>query len=271
MSRFRKSAIIVVTLLLAAGLAHSQRPQMDLGEFSRMLMRGIITNESSAGVTFRFRSVRERPAGAEVIIERSEDGSLRAVQTNAAKTSADECIMIGDTLYERSSFGVWYSQTLAEYNEAEKVRTDLMKKALSGKDTALYNRLSSQPNPATLAAINKAPFTAYGLFQNFPPGATVIDDGYEVYKGRRLSRYIVVGIVTKFNPPSGSVKYSSAEYRFGFDFETGFLVKARSKIDWVYDTRTDTFINSYEWELDPRIVVQAPAAAKKRVNAIPTS
>lgn len=146
-----------------------------------------------------------------------------------------------------------------------------MKKALSGKDTDLYNRLSTQPNPATLAAINKTPFTAYSLLQDFPPGATVIDDGYEIYRGRRLSRYIVVGIVTKFNTPSRSLQYSSVEYRFGFDFETGLLVKGRSKIDWVHDTRTDTVINSYEWELDPRIKIQVPKAAKKPINTIPVS
>jgi hypothetical protein len=96
------------------------------------------------------------------------------------------------------------------------------------------------------------------LFLNSAKDAVISSLGNKTTNGAEVRVYKSTGS-QKFNSPADR---ELLEARFDnlleFDASSGMLVAGRHKIDWIYKTKTVTYITLYQWELDPRITIVAP-------------
>ena len=135
-----------------------------------------------------------------------------------------------------------------------------MKDALSKNDTDTYKRLSAAPyNKATSAAIH-----SYTMdFVAEPTNSNIFDKavafvGTNSYNNNVLSFYRFRGSTNNFTPPSKELRTLRIDIMYGFDKKTGDLLMVRTRHDWVYESKTITHMNLYEWEYDPSIVITKP-------------
>lgn len=243
--------------MCCASYCAAQGPPSTQFEFLRIFERGIGHSRLREGNSLRYKRIEEHRSLFPVeIVEIDEKGTARATIYEVETGQIDsESIVFGDQIYERTKNGDWVLLTREAYFARQKLRRDAMNNALAAGDNKKYRELSASYNPASSAALIKSPFSAYGAIGNLTPDSVYTYTGTVSYNGRKVSTYRVDRIAKDLKPGLiECIVYLS----YWFDEETGLLLKARTKYDWVYPAKTETYTTVYEWEYDPSIRIIPP-------------
>lgn len=256
--------IFVVLLGGPAALAQTAITTIKPEELGQMFWDGMKVTQLSSRHGLMYIETR----GDWVLtVETDRLGSSRAKYVNAATGTLDsECVVIGDSIYERSGNGPWKMRTRAVYDAEQAARTKALNKARAEKDPQTYERIRAAAfRKATFFAINgpHAPWFGQASMNIFAKGfldETVITaSGREILNGRSTRMYKITGVNNKLPPTvRGTVLKNRHENDYWFDEKTGAIVKARTRRDEFRGDAIVTDVVTYEWELDPQIQIKAP-------------
>ena len=249
--------LMAFIFMSCAGYCAAQEPPLAQIEFLKIYQRGISHSRQWEGKPHRYKRTEEHRSSSPVeIVEIDAKGSVRATIYEVETGQIDsESIVVGDQIYERTKDGQWTLLTREMYFARQKLRRDAMNNALAAGDNKKYRELSASFNPASSAALIKSPFGAFGSVGNLTPDSVYIYTGTGSYNGRKVSTYRVDRTAKDLKPGLiECIVYLS----YWFDEETGILLKARTKYDWVYAAKTETYTTVYEWEYDPSIRITLP-------------
>lgn len=233
-------------------------------DFTRMLRDGLrVNSELTRGSSYRFTQTRTIPQPDMVTTtEVSSRGYVRTTVSGNGRSSVAQAVIAGNSIYELSGDGPWTVQTKDEYKAAEAERSAAEKKALAENDVKKYTELRAKYNSAAAAAMRHSmklmdPAFALGHANQ---AAVVTYQREETVNGRTLRVYNYNGISPEMLRPGPHEL--RANVTFWFDTSNGALVKAQTRLDWIYDSKTSTNGWIYEWELDPQIVITSPHTGK---------
>ncbi len=262
LQNMKQLPILFAFLMCTLSVAAQEERRVTVSDLSGMVYRGLEAIERLA--PYRYTTTSK----SESIRLEVDSKRIRSTSFNSYTGAIDsECIMIGDQIYQRWGTGPWIVRTRHEYTAAQANRSAEMKDALSKNDTDTYKRLSAAPhNKATSAAI----FRLGTEVMTEPTNSNMSDKaitflGRENYKDKVFSVYRFRGNVyrDKFSP-STELRLLRIEILYWFEKGTGALRKERTKLDWVYDSKTTTHVNFYEWEPDSSIVISQPVVATSK-------
>ena len=257
---------LAFVFLIAVSCALGQEPSSVVTptDFNAIFSAGFTTTQELGRQGHRFTESR----GDWVLtVENDRKGATRASYVNTATGLTDgECVVIGDSVYERIGMGHWTLLTRAEYNAQQTAHANALKKARAEKDHQTYERIFALANVrASNAATSSPAFRIYSTMLSFASPSVdnkVITAAFRVTYNRKAVRlYKFSGSMTSFSPAtprSDGVGQHLIEADYWFDEKTGAIVKIRTMNAWVSDVRTGREIVRYEWELDPGIEIQAP-------------
>ena len=243
-----------------AGYCSAQGPPLTQFEFTKIYERGITHSRLATGRSLRYKRTEEHRSSFPLeIVEIDEKGLVRARIFEPETGQIDsESIIFEDQIYERTKDGDWRSSTREAYFARQTSRRNAMNDALVSGDNKKYRELSSSFNPASSAALIGSPFSQFGSIANLTPDSVYTYTGRGSYNGRKVLTYRVDRVEEVFTSDKPDLKECIVHLSFWFDEETGILLKARTKYEWVYTAKIEAYTTVYEWEFDPPIQIRLP-------------
>jgi hypothetical protein len=248
--------VVFLTLAPSPGSTFGQERLVSQGDLNRLIMDGTIAHADFKGIPYRFTQSSNRE---KIIVESGGNTTYRAVHSGpGGRAPIWESILIGDRIYERKEDGPWTTQTLAEYRRYQAATTAEWEAARSIPDAT--GKATAQPlmNPATSLVVAKMFISLNTLFLNSAQDAVISNLGNKATNGVEVKVYRSTGSHKFDSPADKNLLESRFDNLLEFNASSGMLVEGRHKIDWIYTTKTVTYITLFKWELDPRITIVPP-------------
>lgn len=244
-------------ILSALSVAGQSEHSVNMSDFPGMVRRGL---EAIGRGPYRYTTTFQRYKN--VVLEVDAKGSIRVKSYDSRTGGTGECVIIGERMYHRSGTGPWNSQTKEEFQKAQVQLTAAIKDARARKDTAAQERLLALTlnNFAIFYALHRPLSTAI-----YYPNASGIYDktlefiGERQYKNKAARFFRWTGNHGNGTPASKGTVVRT-EILYAFDQQTGALLQAETRRDWVYESKPMIHFEIDAWELDPVIAITAPVA-----------
>ncbi|HEX6126624.1 MAG TPA: hypothetical protein VFZ23_14720 [Pyrinomonadaceae bacterium] len=253
-----KRLFIPLTILLSAlSVAGQSEHSVDASDLPGMVKRGLAV---IARGPYRYTTAFE--GHKNVVLEVDAKASIRVKSYNSRTGVTGECVIIGERMYHRSGTGPWNSQTKEEFQKAQAQLLPAIKDARARKDRAAHQRLLGLTlnNFAIFYALHRPLSTPI-----YSPTASGISDktiafiGQRLYKNKVARFYRWTGNHNNGAPASKDTVVRT-EILYAFDQQTGALLMAETRRDWVYESKHRTHFEMDEWVPDPEITITAPVA-----------
>ena len=253
--KMKPLSIAVMITLSVLSVAGQSEHSVNISDFPGMVRRGL---EAVGRGPYRYTTTFQRYNN--VVLELDGKGSIRVKSYDSRTGSTGECVIIGERMYHRWGTGPWNSQTKKEFQKAQVQLTPAIKDARARKDTAAHERLRALTlnNFAIFYALHRPLSTAI-----YYPNASGIYDktlefiGERHYKNKAARFFRWTGSHRNGTPADTVVR---TEILYTFDQQTGALLKAETRRDWVYGSKPMTHFEMDAWEPDPEIIITAPVA-----------
>ena len=259
--------LIVILVVLYGTLAipgQTTPAEIEPKAFQRLLWDSLKTTQISSRLGLRYT---ETQGDRVLTLETDQSGATRVSYANLASGVGNSgCIIIGDKIYERRGNGPWNMRTRADQMAEHNARVNAQQKARADKDHVTYERIRTEIfENATFYAIN-SPHVVWSSLGSLNVVSGFLDDdavtsfGWEVLRGRSVRKYKVTGVNNRLEPTvRGAVRKNVHENDYWFDAKTGAIAKAITKMTEIRGDEIVTKISQYEWEIEPRLVITAPA------------
>jgi hypothetical protein len=242
-----------ITVLLCTLTAVGQGERSIVPDLRGIVNRGFkVTARSAYRHTLKVEQIQR------ITLEVDAKGSIRVKHYDDRSGVISECITVGGRIYHRWGNYPWMSQTKDEFEKAQVVLTAAIKEAKAKKETEAFQKAKAATlnNPAIFHALWRPTSNAIVASNSSAASEPSIAFlGNLPYKNKLAGFYRLILNTTHSAPPSFALR---TEIVYTFDLENGALLKAQTRQDQVYESKTKTFFTTDEWEPDPSLVITPP-------------